>query len=135
MVNPTHLHMTQVPTPTPSTDWPGNLRDVIDTQQQTIKFLLSQWDQLLTQVGVGGGEFGDPVVLAVDALVPFGYWQVVVPNTPGTVVATVMVNSNMVSIFTGLFWSDGNVRITNAGGVTLARVAVMNPPPDEPETP
>lgn len=115
--------VTPVPVPTPSTDWPGNLRDVIDTQQQTIKFLLGQWNALNAQVAVGGGAFGDVTDFAVNDLVPSGWWQPVAPATGN--IASVIVGSTTVNIAaTAQFWSDGKVKVT-ASGVKLARVAVM----------
>lgn len=116
-----------VPTPTPSTDWPGNLRDVIDTQQQTIKFLLGQWDSLVAQVALGGGDFGTATAFAVNDLVPTGWWQPVAPAT-GTI-GTVLIGTTTVNIVAPTqFWSDGNVKIT-ATGVQLAQVAVMTATP------
>ena len=127
MVMPTPL-TTSVPVPTPSTDWPGNLRDVIDTQQQTIKFLLGQWDQMLEQAGVSG-SFGDPVVFAVDALVPAGWWQTISPTTGGTTIGTVTIGATPTNIFSGVFWSDGNVKVSITGGITAARVGMFAPAP------
>lgn len=112
-----------VPTPTPATDWPGNLRDVIDTQQQTIRFLLGQWNALNAQVAIGGGDFGDVTAFAVNEMVPTGWWQPVTPTT-GTI-GTVLIGSTTINIAApAQFWSDGTVKIT-ATGVTLAQVAVM----------
>jgi hypothetical protein len=114
-------------TQTPSVDWTGNLRDVIDTQQQTIKFLLGQWDALNAQVAIAGGEFGAPIALALNALVPAGWWQTVVPTTAGTHIADATINSTVVPIYSGLFWSDGNVKVIATAGITVAQVAVMEP--------
>jgi len=113
------------PIPPPTEDWAGNLRDVIDTQQQTIRFLLGQWEAMLSQVGIGGGSFGPPTVLAQDAKIPSGWWQTMVPNTPNTQIGQVQIDTVTVPIMSGQFWSDGNVTVTNAGGITIARVANM----------
>lgn len=126
MVMPTPL-ITPVPVPTPSTDWPGNLRDVIDAQQQTIKFFLTQWNAMLQQAGVSGA-FGAITHFAVDALVPAGWWQTS-GVTGGTVIGTVMIDSTSVNIFAGVFWSDGNVSVQHTGGLDAARVGMFSPTP------
>jgi len=113
------------PVPPPETDWSGNLRDVIDTQQQTVRFLLGQWNALLQQVGIAGGEFGEAVVVNNGAKIASGWWQTVIPNTAGTTIGTVPIGTATVNVLSGLFWSDGNVTVTFAGSITIARVAVM----------
>ena len=115
--------MTVTPFPCPPTQTPDTVREIIDTQQQTIKFLLGQWNALLAQVAIGGGDFGTPQVLAQNALVPSGWWQSVTPTTG--VIANATINSTTVPINAGLFWSDGNVVVTLAGGITIAAVGVM----------
>lgn len=125
--------MNVVPIPCPPPCEPVNLdqaRAVIDTQQQTIRFLLSQWNALLAQVGLGTGEFGDPTVYALNTLVPTGWWQCVAPNDNITVIGTVTIGEApatpvTINVFAGQFWSDGTVTITHTGGVTLAQIGVM----------
>ena len=117
------------PVPPPETDWSGNLRDVIDTQQQTIKFLLGQWDALMKQVGIAGGDFGDPQVYNVGQLIPNGWWITLAPNDPAQVIATVAVEAVTIDIYGGMFWSNGQVTVSFAAGVTVARVAVMEGEP------
>ena len=105
-------------------------RDIIDTQQQTIRFLLTQWNAMLAQVGLGTGEFGTPTAYAVNQLVPTGWWQCVAPNDNVTVIGTVVIGEApatpvTVNVFAGQFWSDGTVTITHTGGVTLSQIGVM----------
>jgi hypothetical protein len=119
------LHST--PIPPPDTDWSGNLRDVIDVQQQTVKFLLGQWQALLAQIGIGGGAFGPATQFALNALIPSGWWQTIIPDTAGVTIGTVSIGGANINIMSGQFWSDGNVKVSYGGGITLARVAVMEP--------
>lgn len=118
MTQPVHIRP-------PDRDRESNARELIETQQQTIRFLLGQWDALVAQVAIGGGKFGVPQILAVGAKVPSGWWQTIVPAVVGTTIGTVTIGTSTINIFSGLFWSDGNVTVSLTGGITIARVAVM----------
>ena len=104
----------------------GTLRALVEMQQTTIKFLIGEYNALLTMVQGAGGAYGPVQSFAANAVIAAGWWQVVTgtgaqvtigaapgpPAVPGTVVH-----------LTGLFWSDGTA--TSEGATTMVMVAML----------
>ena len=97
------------------------LRDTVAVQQRSIHFMLANSDALTDQVNA----FGKPVVLALNAAIPSGYWRCVLPLT-GVVAIQVISGVSVLLTAPGPFASDGSATVSSAGGVTLMR---STPPP------
>ena len=121
----THVYPRAVPSTTaatdPSTLGLNQLRDSVAVQQRSIHFMLANSDALTDQVNA----FGKPVVLALNAAIPSGYWRCVLPLT-GVVAIQVISGVSVLLTAPGPFASDGSATVSSAGGVTLMR---STPPP------
>ena len=121
----THTYPRAVATPLaatdPSTLGLSQLRDTVAVQQRSIHFMLANSDALTDQVNA----FGKPVVLALNAAIPSGFWRCVLPLT-GTVAIQLIAGVSVLLSAPGPFASDGSATVSYAGGITLMR---STPPP------
>jgi len=98
------------------------LCDLLDVQQRAIRFLTSQYEQLL---GMKNVTFGPIKSFAVGDVIPAGWWQCVTPDD-SSAVATAQIGSppQEVSLFAPVFWSDGLSTTTATVALTAAQIAV-----------
>ena len=96
------------------------LRETVEVQQRTLRFLLSNWDALVAQSTLG---FGNPITLAVAATIPAGQWLCTNPTTGniGTLTVKTTTPPTVITLTApGPFVSDGTAVTTAA--VTLVPV-------------
>ena len=110
------------------------LIDLIEMQQRTIRFLISEYDALLEMVNdcqkpQPSPVFGPPVTIAAGQTIPVGWWLVV--DQPISMIGDVTIGSYTVTVEGGYFWSDGT--LVSQNGNVIAAVAVK--PPPTPPTP
>lgn len=98
------------------------LRETTEVQQRTIRFLLSNWDALLTQSTLG---FGKPITLVQGAKIPAGQWLCTNPATGNIATITVSTTTppTVITITApGPFVSDGTAMVTSTTPITLVPI-------------
>lgn len=97
------------------------LRETVEVQQRTIRFLLANWDALVAQSSLG---FGKPVTLLQGAKIPAGTWLCTDPASGqiGTMVVETTTPPTTITLSApGPLVSDGTAVVT-AAQVTLVPV-------------
>ena len=115
------------PTSTPATTDPvtqlnlHELRDTVEVQQRSIRFLLTNWDAMVSQVT----SLGAPQTFNNGLYIPNGVWRSLLPVSGVIANATVQGVSTTISA-PGPFVSDGTASASYPGGITVVR---STPPP------
>ena len=103
-------------------DWDGNLEDLVEMQQTTIRFLISTYNSLLQMVSGAGGAYGTPTAFVIGAVIPQGWWQQILPAPMGTNPAATVTSGSNTWDMGNTFWSDGTAKALVA--CTLSAVAI-----------
>lgn len=102
--------------PPDPTTWDGNLQDLVEMQQNTIRFLITQYNAVLQMVSGAGGAYGAPTSFVTGATIPSGWWQLVAGTG-----ATVTIDGTVVNLV-GTFWSDGTATSNGANEMVMVGV-------------
>ena len=98
------------------------LRESVEVQQRTIRFLLGNWEALVAQSTLG---FGKPLTLALNAKIPAGQWLCTSPATGNIATMTVETTTppTVITITApGPFVSNGTAVVTATAGITIVPI-------------